>query len=199
MNESSDKDQREVDRAVEVAPAESSPPPAFREVFEREVPFVYNSLRRLGIRPSDLADVTQEVFVTVASILPDYDPTRPIRPWLFGIAYRVGLRYAQAAYRRREVPSQIPDSLDPRPAPDASVESGQVRDRVRAALEKVEPSRRAVLLLAYFDDMSVPEIAATLQIPLNTAYSRLHRARQEFAEAARRVGLSSTDLERRRT
>lgn len=164
--------------------------PAFRDVFERELSFVYNSLRRLGIRPAELPDVTQEVFATVASLLDDYDPSRPMRPWLFGIAYRVGLRYAQVAHRRREVPSEIPDAPDSRPGAEAAVERRQTQDLVRAALDKLEPSRRAVLILNAMEGLSVPEIAETLQIPLNTAYSRLHRARQDFAEAARRLGWS---------
>jgi RNA polymerase sigma-70 factor (ECF subfamily) len=165
--------------------------PTFREVFERELPFVYNSLRRLGIRPADLPDVTQEVFATVASILGDYDPSRPLRPWLFGIAYRVGLRYAQSAYRRREVPSEIPEAPDSTPGADVAIERSQTKELVRAALDAVEPSRRAVLILSHFEQMSVADIARALDIPVNTAYSRLHRARTEFAAAAQRLGWRS--------
>ena len=164
--------------------------PSFREIFDRELVFVYNALRRLGIRTADLPDVTQEVFTTVSAVLGDYDPTRPLRPWLFGIAYRVGLRYLDVAHRRREVPSEIPEAPDSAPGADAVVERNEARDLARYALSKVEPSRRAVLILAHFDGLSVPEIASALDIPVNTAYSRLHRARQEFSEAARKRGWS---------
>lgn len=165
--------------------------PEFREVFERELGFVYNSLRRLGIRSAELPDATQEVFATVAAVLGDYDPSRPLRPWLFGIAYRVGMRWLDVAHRKREVPSEVPDAPDSSPGADAAVERNEARDLARLALREVEPSRRAVLVLAHFEGMSVPEIAETLQIPVNTAYSRLHRARQEFGEAAKRLGWSS--------
>lgn len=176
------------DAAVDPAP---SPRPTFRAVFEAELTFVYNSLRRLGIRTADLPDATQEVFTTVAGILGDYDPTRPIRPWLFGVAYRVGMRYLEVAHRRREVPSEIPDAPDSSPGADAAVEGLQARKLARSALESVEPDRRAVLILNHMEGMSVPEIASVLQIPVNTAYSRLHRARQEFSEAAKRLGWRS--------
>jgi RNA polymerase sigma-70 factor (ECF subfamily) len=162
--------------------------PTFREVFDRELAYVYNTLRRLGIRSAELPDAAQEVFTTVAGLLDDYDPERPLRPWLFGIAYRVGLRYLAIAHRRYEVPSEIPDAPDSSPGADAAVERNETRDLVRLALEKVEPKRRAVLVLSYLEGMSVPQIAETLQIPVNSAYSRLHRARQEFSEAARRLG-----------
>lgn len=162
--------------------------PSFREVFDGEVRFVYNSLRRLGIRPADLPDVTQEVFATVAGLLPDYDPARPLRPWLFGIAYRVGLRYAGVSHRKREVPSEIPDAPDSSPGADVALERREARDVARAALETIEPNKRAVLILSHMEGLSAPEIAEALQIPVNTAYSRLNRARQEFAEAVRRSG-----------
>ena len=166
--------------------------PTFREVFEQELPFVYNSLRRMGIRAADLPDVTQEVFATVASVLADYDPTRPLRPWLFGIAYRVGLRYADVAHRRREVPAEVPEVPDSTPGADVAIERREARDLARAALETIEPNRRAVLVLSHLEGLSAPEIAEALQIPVNTAYSRLNRARQEFADAARRLGWRET-------
>lgn len=165
------------------------PRPSFRAIFDAELGFVYNSLRRLGVADRDLPDVTQEVFATVAAILEDYDPSRPLRPWLFGILYRVGLRQLDIAHRKREIPSEIPDDA-PDSAPNAhtALERNQTRDLVRLALSKVEPSRRAVLILSHFEGMSVPDIASALQIPVNTAYSRLSRARQEFSEAASRLG-----------
>ena len=163
-------------------------PPTFREIFERELGFVYNALRRLGIRDAELPDATQEVFATVAGVLDDYDPSRPLRPWLFGIAYRVGMRYLEVAHRRREVPSEIPEAPDSAPGAEVAIERNETRDLARQALSKVEPSRRAVLILSYYEGLSVPDIATALQIPVNTAYSRLHRARQEFSEAARKLG-----------
>lgn len=177
-----------MNRATTPEPAAPEPAPSFREVFERELSFVYNSLRRLGIREAELPDATQEVFATVAGVLGDYDPSRPLRPWLFGIAYRVGMRYLDVAHRRREVPSEIPEAPDSSPGAEIVIERNETRDLAREALSKVEASRRAVLILAHFEGLSVPEIASTLDIPVNTAYSRLNRARQDFSEAARRLG-----------
>lgn len=114
--------------------------PSFREIFEAEFSFVYNMLRRLGIRDAELPDATQEVFATVAAVLEDYDPSRPLRPWLFGIAFRVGTRYREIAHRRREIPSGIPDAPDSKPGADASIEQNELREFARAALSRVEPN-----------------------------------------------------------
>ena len=60
------------------------PPPDLRMVFEEHVDHVGNSLRRLGVRDADVPDLVQEVFVVMFAILPDYDPARPMWPWIFG-------------------------------------------------------------------------------------------------------------------
>src|SRR3954468_22707869 len=66
----------------------SDDPPKLRDIFEAHASHVGNSLRRLGVRDADVPDLVQEVFVVVHRILPDYDTSRPIWPWIFGVVYR---------------------------------------------------------------------------------------------------------------
>jgi RNA polymerase sigma-70 factor (ECF subfamily) len=66
-------------------------PPPFRAVFDQEFGYVWNTLRRLGVRNADLEDVTHEVFLVFHRRMADYDPARPLRPKL--------------ARHRHEVPS----------------------------------------------------------------------------------------------
>ncbi len=65
----------------------------------------------------------------------------------------------------------------------AKAEAGRVVDRF---LDELDDDKRAVFVLADLEQMTVPEIAVALQAPLNTVYSRLRLARQEFAAAAAR-------------
>jgi RNA polymerase sigma-70 factor, ECF subfamily len=163
--------------------ARATPPPEFRKMFEAELPWVLTTLRRLGVPPRDLADLAQEVFVTVHGLLDDYDDSRPVRPWLFTIAYRIARRHCARARHTREVSdaadveAQVADAT---PLADARIESEQTKAAVRSALERIELSRRSVLILCDLEGLSVPDAAATLGIPLNTAYSRLRRAREEL-------------------
>src|SRR4029079_8541226 len=60
----------------------------FRAVFDQEVGYVWNVMRRVGVPEPERNDLTQEVFLTVYTLFDDYDRSRPIKPWLFGIAYR---------------------------------------------------------------------------------------------------------------
>src|SRR5688500_6597311 len=91
--------------------------PVFQSVYQAEVSYVWESLRRLGVHPADIEDLAHDVFVTAYDRLDDYDPSRPIRPWLFGIAYRVALDHRRSARVRREVIEEVPESAHDGPTP----------------------------------------------------------------------------------
>jgi len=84
------------------APAESSvdAPQDAGTIFQQEFRYVWNSLRRLGVHQRDLEDVVHEVFVRVHDQLPLFDVTRPLRPWLFGIALGLATNYRRLARHR---------------------------------------------------------------------------------------------------
>jgi RNA polymerase sigma-70 factor (ECF subfamily) len=172
-----------------------TPTPEFRKMFEAQLPWVLTTLRRLGVPPRDLSDVAQEVFVTVHGLLDDYDDSRPVRPWLFTIAYRIARRHNALARHKREVAdgadveAQLADAT---PLADARIESEQTKAAVRASLERIELSRRSVLILCDLEGLSVPDAASTLGIPLNTAYSRLRRAREELTAALSKLRARSS-------
>ncbi len=164
--------------------------PSFRAIYEAEASYLWNTLRRFGVYERDLEDLTHDVFVIVHRQLAQYDPTRPLRPWLCGIAFRVASDYGRRAGHRREQVSDRPqEQPDEAPLPDEHVQAAHTRRLVAEALEAVKLPRRAVFVLHDLDGFSVPEIARTLEIPLNTAYSRLRLARREFAAAVKRLQL----------
>jgi RNA polymerase sigma-70 factor (ECF subfamily) len=166
------------------------PAPSFREVFEMESSYVYHTLRRLGVREGDLEDVTHEVFVVVHRCLSEYDPRRSLRPWLFGIAFRAASDHRRLARHRREVAGAPDDEpVDGAPLADEWIAREQDRRLCLQALDDLELDRRAVLVLHDIDGQTMPEIARTLAIPLNTAYSRLRLAREQLKAAVRRLRL----------
>lgn len=169
-------------------PASPPQPPSFREIFDSELSFVWNSLRRFGVASSDLEDVAHEVFVVVHRKLAEIDPSRPIRPWLFAIAFRAASDYRKRAFRRREAllgeDIDRPDSSD---GIDVVLEHRQEKNLARRALLEVPQDRRAVIVLHDFEEVSMHEVAAALRIPLKTAYSRLRVGREELIASARRL------------
>jgi RNA polymerase sigma-70 factor (ECF subfamily) len=163
-----------------------------REVFTMHAPYVWNTLRRLGISGADLEDLTHDVFTQVHRHLHEYDPSRPVKPWLFGFAFRIAAEQRRRTQRRREEPLES-EPIDPVALPDARLAAEQDRQLVVAALAAIELERRAVFVLYEIDGVPMDEIASSLGIPPNTGYSRLRLARAEFAAAVKRLKLRRGD------
>jgi RNA polymerase sigma-70 factor (ECF subfamily) len=151
------------------------------EGYQREFAYLIRTLRRLGVPRSDLEDVAQEVFIVLHHTWEKYDPARPLRAYIFGIAFRVSRNHARKG--RREVPHAVMNVCDGALHPDQTLEAKQVRALVLRALDRVPLSRRAVLIMHDIDKLPMGEIASTLSIYRFTGYSRLRKARQEFAAA----------------
>lgn len=165
--------------------------PEFTDLYAQHFAFVWRTLSRLGVVDAELEDVAQEVFVVVHRKLADYDPSRPIKPWLVGIAARVGLAERRRARHRRESlqPDPAQRATCARPAPDAALEVRERRERVRTALLSLDEPRRIVFVMHCLEGLGCPDIAEALGVPLNTVYSRLRVAREQFAAAMTRLRL----------
>jgi RNA polymerase sigma-70 factor (ECF subfamily) len=169
----------------------------FRLAYDENVAFVWRNLRRLGVMDRDVEDKCQEVFVVAHRRWEEFvDRGHGPRAWLFQIVLRV----ASDARRHRRRHPVDPDggiALDRQSveAPQAAaVARKQALDLLDRALASIDMGRRAVLVLHEIEQMTAPEIARTLELPLNTVYSRLRVARIELdAELAR---LSSADTAR---
>lgn len=163
----------------------------FRAAYEAELDYVWRTLRRLGARERDLEDLTHDVFVAVWRNLDRYDRDRPLRPWLFGIAFRVVSDYRRRARFTRETPSDREAAVSGAPSPHAWAEAAEDRALVIAALDALPLEQRAVFVLSAIDGQAMPEIAAALKVSENTCYSRLRLAKKRFALAVRRLRPSS--------
>lgn len=153
--------------------------------FQQELDYVYRTLRRLGTTPSEVDDLAQEVFLALRGCWAAYDASRPLRPYLFGIAFRIASAYERK--RRREVAFGVVEIGDIGPGPDDALQNKQARALVLAALERIPLARRAVLVMHDIDDVPVRDVASVLDIPLFTVYSRLRKARRELEAAIRRM------------
>lgn len=165
-------------------------PPDLPTIYASEFAYVWKTLRRLGAPPKDIEDLTHDLFVVVHRRLPEYDPSRPLRPWLFGIAVRVLSDYRQLFRNRREVLdpiASVPDAIDQAPRQDDHLAGSQARTLLMRALDLIDFDRRVVLVMHNLDEVPMPEIAANLDIPLNTAYSRLRLARADVLVAVQRL------------
>jgi RNA polymerase sigma-70 factor (ECF subfamily) len=152
----------------------------FEEVYDTYFDFVWRNLRRLGVDESSVDDAAHDVFIVVYRQFSGFDG-RNYKGWLFAISQRVAWHYRRSAARRRL--KQVNDAEDC-PAhgsgPDSSHERKEALAIVHHLLLQLSEDRRAVFVLSELEQMSVPEIARMLGLPLNTAYSRLRLARRDF-------------------
>ena len=155
------------------------------QAYQRELTYILRTLERLGINQNDLEDLAQEVFLVLRRTWKIYDQTRALKPYLFGIAFRVASSHKRR--RWREISFAFVESTDPAPLPDREFEASQARAMVLHALQEIPLPRRAVLVMHDLDQVPVQEVAATLSIPLFTTYSRLAKARTELARALTRM------------
>lgn len=172
--------------ATAAPPLEDEPLDA-TSIFLREFRYVWNALRRLGVHERDLEDVTHEVFQRVHDQLSLFDESRALRPWLFGIALGVATNYRRLARHRVDLVAEVEESSDPSRAADEVLLQRERVALVHAALQKVPLEQRAVLVLHELDGCAIPDVATTLGLSLNTAYSRLRLGRETFKTALRRL------------
>jgi len=147
---------------------------AFAELFARHRPAVWGFFRRRVWDAARAEDLTQETFVALLKSAPRYEVRAPFRSFLFGIAFNL------LAEERRRGPRW--DSADELPGLEANAPDLDVVMHVRQAIASLDPIDRDVLLLREFETLSYAEIAAALNVPLNSVRSRLFRARMSVRE-----------------
>ena len=111
------------------------------QAFDRDLDYIFGTLRRLGAPPAEVEDLAHDVFVVLLRNWAALDKSRPLRPYLFGIAFRI-----VRAHRRRHV-REVPhhsalESADERPGPEWLLQSHEASALLQAALERVPLTRR---------------------------------------------------------
>jgi RNA polymerase sigma-70 factor (ECF subfamily) len=158
-------------------------------LYAQEADAVFSFFSRSGLKPTEAEDATHDTFVTAMQRVHSFDPTRAIRPWLLGIAFRIAVARMRNA-RRREEPTDVaglhalPDlSRDP----EQSTAQRQAEALLRAALQKLPDEQRSVFILHELHEVGMNDIAETLGCSPNTAWSRLRLARVAFNSAIERL------------
>jgi RNA polymerase sigma-70 factor (ECF subfamily) len=154
--------------------------------YQREL---YGYLRRY-LGDADLADdVFQTTFVQVFTKAGQYEPGRPVRPWLYAIATNQAIdarrrlgRHPTVSLEQTEGEAEgekrgLIDMLEAREAdPFNNVDAAETRTLVRSCIDRLPDFLKTVVLLAYYQGLKYQEIADALDIPLGTVKSRLHAA-----------------------
>ena len=161
-------------------------PQEFRAFFRTHYAFVWRCVRRLGVPTAELDDVVQEVFLAAHSDRASFEGRSSIKTWLYGVAVnRARMHHrsrARRAQRRQDggalVVAQPPSDLVSRHA------AVDLLDRLVSSLD---PPKRQVFVLIELEDVPAKEVAAQLDISINTVHSRLRLARRRITTEVRRM------------
>ena len=169
---------------------------AFRELVRRYERPVFSLIFRMVRDRETAEDLSQETFIKILNHIDRYRPEFKFSSWLFKIANNLTIDHL----RKRQLKTISMDG-SPHAATAAEVEAStfDVEARGESALEEIEskelggaiekaiatlrPEYRACILLRHVEDRSYEEIAATLDLPLGTVKTYIHRARHELREA----------------
>jgi RNA polymerase sigma-70 factor (ECF subfamily) len=158
---------------------------------------MYGYLRRYLGDASLAEDVFQNTFLQLHLKSDQYEPGRPVRPWLYTIATNQAIDALRRNGRhqvlsldqgREETPEgdarNLLETLESRGAGPMEEAVGQEqRERIRASVDRLPEFLRQVLVMAYYQGLKYREIADALGIPVGTVKSRLHAALVKLQEA----------------
>jgi RNA polymerase sigma-70 factor (ECF subfamily) len=169
---------------------------AFRELIRRYERPVFSLVYRMCRDRTMSEDLSQETFIRVLNHIDKYDPAFKFSSWLFKIANNLAIDHL----RRRRVPT-----ISMNGAPDATtasqieatsfelashgesaldvLEAKELGSAIEQAIARLRPEYRACIMLRHVEDRSYEEIAATLDLPLGTVKTYIHRARHELRKA----------------
>jgi RNA polymerase sigma-70 factor, ECF subfamily len=143
-------------------------------------------------------DLAQEAFLRVYRSRDRYEPTARFSTWLFRIAHNLANNLNRGTVRRREIPlAATSDSHDFRPQqrnlaeksalmPTRQIDSLELRDVVRNAVEELSERQRTAVILHKFEEMSYEEIGDIMGLGVVAVKSLLSRARSRLKESLER-------------
>jgi RNA polymerase sigma-70 factor (ECF subfamily) len=172
-----------LDRAVLVRCC-AQDPMAFRAFVVRYERMVFALLSRMLGRGPEVEDLAQETFVRAYRAFPAFDLDGPARPstWLLTIATRLAL---DARKKKRPDRTSLDETHETSTAstPETALERRQLGRAISEAAMSLPDDQRAALVLAELHGLSIAEIGHALEVPENTAKTRLFRAREKMREA----------------
>ena len=163
--------------------------PSFAQVYKEYFDFVWSLTRRFGVEPDAMDDVVQEIFLVIYAKLDMLENPDALRSWIYGVVRRSVSTYRRAKRTRLGAALAVGYAAQlesDAPSPLEQTETHADLQLLASLLAELDEPKREVFSMVELDELTVPEVAQLLDIPLNTAYSRLRMARQAFQEALSR-------------
>lgn len=157
---------------------------SFSRAYRRWLPFVRRAVARLEVRPADVDDVAQEVFIVMLRRLEGGEVAdRAMRSWLYETARRVAGNHRRGRGRHARKLRSVREQSSR--TPDEAAAWHEPLTRVCRALEGLTPAERVAFELAVVGGRPGREVARALGVKLHAAYTLIHRVRVRLEAAER--------------
>jgi RNA polymerase sigma-70 factor (ECF subfamily) len=155
---------------------------ALGALFDRYYRQVYRTAAAITQDEAAADDITQDCFLRLHRYAARIDTTLPLPPWLYRVTVNLSYTWISRQVRRRVSLESVVDRLmsPARFSPDQLAEDDDVHKQVQRAIAELNVNQRVVIVLHYLSDLSLEEIAATLDCPVGTVKSRLYYARENL-------------------
>ena len=160
---------------------------AFRHLVDRYKDLLYGTAVLMTGNRAVGEEAVQEAFLSAWRGIGGFKRGHPPKPWLV----RILVNEVLTRQRRKSIPTVPLSDLDYAAGPSASDEADAFQDRaiVRQALAHLVPEQQQVVVLRYFAELTVPEVARSIGVREGTVKSRLHRALERLREKLEESGL----------
>lgn len=179
-----------------VALAQRGQEAAFRELIRRYERPVYSLIHRMVRDAAAAEDLAQDAFIKVLNHLDKYRSAFKFSSWLFKIANNVAIDHLRRRHPDLRSIDGSPDATTAEAIEATSIEladggespldaltARELGAAIEAAIGQLRPEYRQCILLRHVEGRSYEEIAATLDLPLGTVKTHIHRARHQLREA----------------
>jgi RNA polymerase sigma-70 factor (ECF subfamily) len=161
----------------------------FAALYREHFAFVWRNLRRLGVPEAGLRDAAQDVFLVVHRRLGEFEGRGTVQAWLYSILRRVAADHRRHKRRKDLGDYETTEALidNSEPGPEHRAAQGEALVLLLKLLGTLDEDKRDLLVLVDLEELTVPEAAEVVDCNIDTAYSRLHAARQHMQAELSRV------------
>jgi len=153
---------------------------AFELLLDRYQQKVFRSVYSILKEAGRAEEVTQDVFLKMWQVLPDYDGRASLSTWLYTIARNTSLSALRAESYRKTL------AIEDFKPPATNWGTGPQQLEIKQLVQRLPEVQQQVITLFYLQDRSVEDVAQMLDLPEGTVKSHLHRARRALADMVRR-------------
>jgi len=154
---------------------------AFHGLVERYGDALYRLVYRFLGNHHDALEMSQEAFARAWEKLATFDRSRSFRVWLLSVAANLSRDLLRKRGRRGLVHSNdLLRGATGGESPQTDASEREEHERLRAAVSRLPDDKRLVVILRYFEGLSLAEMEEIVDVPRNTLKVRLHRARKDL-------------------